>query len=585
MYAELQLGYGFTYRVNFGPDLRNLSSGQFQGSNVLASTGQAIGNAQAGFAKSEAFRYTLDNLLNWNYNRGDHKVETTLLYSVAQDHFTSDSASATNLPYDYQLWYNLGTGSNPQPPISSFAAYTTLSYMGRVNYTYASRYSLTVTGRYDGASVLSPTNRYSFFPSAGLSWQIGDEPFMRRFEFVSALKLRASLGTTGNSAINPYQTEGSLSRTAYNFGSTTAAGYVPGSIPNPDLKWERTAQKDFGVDFGFLNNRITGTLDLYRERTTNLLLPRSLPASTGFSQVLQNVGTTGNAGWEFSLSTINLPGTSGGLRWTTDINLTHNENYIIDLATASGDDIGNRWFIGQPVNVGGATNTDALHNVFYDLKYIGIWQLADSALARKYGQKPGDIRVADLNGDGKIDGADRVIQGNTYPKLIASIFNRLSIGRFDLSFLVQGRLGYTLLDGFASGAKLFDRFNFINVQYWTPAKCTGPAGATAAQQAAIPGCNSFPQPSAGRENPLYNDLNYSVQSYRNGSHWRVRNITVGYTLPETIARRFRFSSVRIYAEAQDPWVITSYYGYDPESGNATTPPSYRTLLVGASFGF
>ena len=585
MFAELNLGYGFSYRVNFGPDVRNRQEGRFQGSNVLDVTGQAIGLAQAGLVHANTFRYTLDNLLNWNLNTGPHKVETTLLYSMAKSRYASDSASASNLPYDYQLWNNLGTGSNPLPPISTFNTFTTLSYMGRVNYTYASRYSLTVTGRYDGSSVLAPGNKWSFFPSAGLGWQIGDESFMRGLTFVSALKLRASMGTTGNSAINPYQTEGSLSRTAYNFGTTTAAGYVPGAIPNPDLKWERTAQTDVGLDFGVLNNRITGTLDLYREKTTNLLLPRSLPASTGFSQVLQNVGTTGNAGWELSISTVNLPGTSGGLRWTTDLSFTHNESYIIDLATASGDDIGNRWFIGQPVNVGGSTNTDALHNVFYDLKYIGIWQLADSALARKYGQKPGDIRVADLNGDGKIDGADRVIRGNTYPKLVASIFNRLSYGRFDLSFLFQGRLGYTLLDGFASGAKLFERYNFLNVQYWTPAKCTGPAGATAAQQAAIPGCNSYPQPSAGRENPLYNDLNYAVMSYRSGSHWRVRNITVGYTLPETFARHFRFSSVRIYAEAQDPWVITPYYGFDPESGSSTTVPSYRTLLIGATFGF
>lgn len=585
MFAELQLGYGFSYRVAFGPDVRSRQEGRFQGANVLDVTGQAVGNAQAGLAASDAFLFSLDNILNWNLNTGKHKVDATLLYGMSKNRFASDSASALNLPYDYQLWNNLGTGSNPQPPISNFSTFTTLSYMGRLNYTYASRYSLTVTGRYDGSSVLAPGHKWSFFPSAGLSWQIGDEAFMRGLTFVSSLKLRASLGTTGNSAINPYQTEGSLTRTTYNFGTTTAAGYVPGSIPNPGLKWEQTAQKDLGFDFGLFSNRLTGTFDVYQERTTNLLLPRSLPASTGFTSVLQNVGTTGNAGWELSISTVNLPGTGGGLRWTTDLNLTHNENYIIDLATASGDDVGNRWFIGQPVNVGGATNSDALHNVFYDLKYIGIWQLADSALARKYGQKPGDIRVADINGDGKIDGADRTIRGNTYPKLLASVFNRLSFGRFDLSFLFQGRLGYTLLDGFASGVKLFERYNFLNVQYWTPAKCTGPAGATAAQQAAIPGCNSYPQPSAGRENPLYNDLNYSVQSYRNGSHWRVRNITVGYTLPERFARNFRFSSVRIYAEAQDPWVITPYYGYDPESGNATTVPSYRTLLVGATFGF
>jgi TonB-linked SusC/RagA family outer membrane protein len=594
LFAELNLGSGLTYRVNFGPDLSNRSDGQFQGANVVAPGGQALGNAQAQLQAEEDFRYSLDNQLTWNLSTGSHKLQTTLVYGFTKDHYQSSTASARNLPYDYQLWYNLGTGDNPQPPVSALSVSTGQSYMGRVNYTYANKYSLTVTGRYDGSSVLAPGHKWSFFPSAGLSWQVGDESFMRHLPFVSSLKLRGSTGTSGNSAINPYQTEGSLTRTLYNFGTSSAAGYVPGSIPNPSLEWERTAQTDVGVDFGFFNNRISGTLDLYRERTSKLLLPRSLPASTGFTTVLQNVGTTGNAGWELSLSSINLPGTGGGLRWTTDVSLTHNENYIVSLASSTGDDVGNRWFIGEPINVGGGggsfsaaqgTGGDALHNLFYDYKFVGIWQLADSALARSFGQKPGDIRVADLNGDGKIDGSDRAIRGNTYPKMIASIFNRVSIGRFDLSFLFQGRLGYTMLDGFAQGDKLFERYNFVDTPYWTAAKCAGPAGATAAQQAAIPGCNNMPSPSAGRENPLYNDVNFCVVCYRDGSHWRVRNITLGYTLPESFARHFRFSSVRIYAEAQDPFVITSYYGIDPEAGNSTTPPSYRTLLIGATFGF
>jgi TonB-linked SusC/RagA family outer membrane protein len=587
LYAELTLPYGFSYRVDFGPDVSNVQDGQFQAAQVnVGST--PLGNAQAGYGRSNDFRYTLDNLINYNYEHGNHKVQGTFLYGIAQDRFNWDSAAARNIPYDYQLWYNLGTGDDPQPPRSSFSQFTTESYMGRLNYTFMRRYSVTVTGRRDGSSVLAPGHKWAFFPSAGLAWQAGDESFMRRFGFVSSLKFRGSWGVTGNSAVQPYQTEGSLNRTTYNFGAGSAAGYVPGQIPNPDLVWEKTTQLDFGVDFGFFANRITGTFDVYREKTKDLLLQRQLPASTGFTSTLQNVGQTGNAGWELAVSTVNLPGTSGGPRWTTDFDFSHVQNYIISLSTGAQDDPGNRWFIGQPINIGGATNLDALHNVFYDLKFVGIWQLADSALARQYGQKPGDIRVADINGDGKIDGFDRVITGNTYPKLIADMTNRLSWGPFDLSFLIEGRIGYTMLDGFASNTKLFERYNQLNVQYWSAAKCGGAPGSTAttaAQQAAIPGCNSWPAPSAGRENPLYNDLNYAVLSYRSGTNWRVRNITVGYTLPESVARRFRFRSVRIYAVAQDPFVITPYYGFDPENGSASGPPSYRTLLVGATFGF
>ena len=596
-FAELQLGRGLAYRVNFGPDLGNRMDGQFQGADVVFN-GTPIGNAQAQRTDAEEFAYTLDQLLTWNGNLGNHRFDVTALYGIQYDRTTTTTAAAQNLPYDSQLWYNLGTGENPQPPQSTLSVWTLASYMGRINYAFNNRYLLTLTGRFDGSSRLAPGHKWSFFPSIGLGWQIGDEPFMRRLGFISALKLRGSAGTTGNTSIAPYQTWGGLDRSRYNFGSGGALGYRPGQIPNPDLLWERTAQLDVGVDFGLFHDRISGTVDAYRERTSDLLLPRQLPASTGFTQVLQNVGETENRGWEATVTTVNLPGREGGPRWTTDLSLTHNRNLIVALASGAGDDIGNRWFIGEPINIG--TNPaippyDGLRQVFYDYEYMGIWQLADSAVARRYGQKPGDIRVADLNGDSAITAADRVIRGNTYPKLLASIYNHLTWGPFDVSFLLQGRLGYTMNDAFSSGAtKLFDRFNNLNVPYWTPEKCDGgpdptkldgPPGMTAAQQAAIHGCNSYWSPSAGRENPLYNDPNSASPAYRPGGHWRVRNITVGYTLPASIAGHFRFASLRIYAQAQDPFVFTSYYGYDPEAGSATTPPSYRTLIIGANVGF
>jgi len=593
LFGELQLGRGFAYHVTFGPDLSSRMDGQFQGANTLLFTATGltvVGNAQAQRLDEEDFAYTLDHLLTWNRNTGNHRFDGTLLYGIQTDRYTSTLAAAQNLPFDAQLWYNLNTGDNPQPPQSTLRVWALRSYMGRVNYAFANRYLITVTGRYDGSSRLAEGNKWSFFPSLGLGWQIGDEPFMQRFGFISGLKLRASIGVTGNTSINPYQTWGGLDRTRYNFGSGSAAGYRPGSIPNPDLLWERTTQIDGGVDFSFFSDRISGTFDVYRERTNDLLLQRQLPASTGFTTVLQNIGKTGNLGWELGLTTVNLPGTSS-LRWTTDLNFSHNKNYIVSLAGGVGDDIGNRWFIGQPINVA----TDPLRRVHYDYDFVGIWQLADSAIARRYGQRPGDIHVRDINGDSAINAADRVILGNTYPKLIASAYNRLTWRSFDVSFLIQGRLGYTMNDAFGSGAtRLFERFNNLDVQFWTPQKCDGGpdpnvydpvAGMTAAQQAAIPGCNSYWNPSAGRENPLYNDVNSSSPAYRSGGHWRVRNITVGYTLPTSLVSRWQFASVRLYAQAQDPFVFTSYYGFDPEAGSAATPPSYRTLIVGAIVGF
>jgi len=598
LFAELQLGLGFTDRVDFGADVWQQACGQFQGANVVLN-GAALGNARAQEIDSGSTGYGFDNVLSWDLNTGAHKVEGTFVYGMMKGRTTSSTAAAWNLPYDSQLWYNLGSGAAPQPPQSTLSASTGQSFMGRVNYTLRNRYSASVTGRADGSSVLAPGHKWAFFPSVGLAWQLGDEPFMRPFTFVSGLKLRASLGTTGNSSVLPYQTEGTLSRTVYNFGSSTANGYVPGAIPNPNLEWEKTQQLDIGIDFGVLRNRISGTFDVYREKTSDLLLPRALPPSSGFTQTLQNIGMTGNVGWELGISTVNLTGTGGGPRWTTDFSFTHNQNYIISLAGGVGDDVADRWFVGQPINIGqqGDAGYDALHQVFYDYKFVGIWQLADSLLARQYGQRPGDIRVADLNGDGKIDGFDRMIQGNTYPRLIASVYNHITWGAFDLSFLLQGRIGYTFSDGFRVNTSLFDRYNDLNVQYWTPERCDGgpdpakldpPAGVTAAQQAAsAPGCNVWWVPSAGRQNPLYDDPSgLQAPGYRVGTHWRVRNITLGFTLPASLVRKVRgVHSMRLYLEAQDPWVFSSYYGYDPENGSSRGPPSYRTVLMGLTLGF
>lgn len=586
-FGEFQIGRGLSARVNFGPDFSSRMDGQFQGANTVFNQAP-LGNAQAQRLDEEDFAYTLDMMLLWNRTiNSTHRIDATLLYGIQADNYTSTTAASQNLPYDQQLWYNLNTGENPQPPQSTLAEWALRSYMARVNYVYANKYMVTVTGRFDGSSRLAEENRWSFFPSIGLGWQLGDEAFMRNMNFISTLKLRASLGTVGNTSINPYQTFGSLNRTRYNYGAGSGAGYQPGAIANPDLQWEKSSTLNFGVDFGVLRDRISGTLDIYQIETNDLLMPRQLPASTGYTQTLQNIGSTANRGWELGVSTVMIPGVGNKLRWTLDLGFTHNRNYITKLSAGAVDDPGNTWFIGQPINVA----TDGLRRVWYDYEFNGIWQLADSAIARRYGQQVGQIRVVDQNGDSAITGADRIIQGNTYPKMIASIYNRLTIGHFDLSFLFQGRLGYTMNDQFSVGSNnLFDRFNNLDVQYYTLEKCDGgpdqtvrdgPAGTTAAAQAAIPGCNENPVPSAARQAPIY----ISTTGYRSGSHWRMRNITLGYTLPASMTRRYMFNSVRFYFQAQDPFVFTDYHGYDPENGSAATPPSYRTVIFGATLGF
>ena len=583
IFAELQITPYLTWRSNFGPDISNNSDGRFRGTNTIDRNG---GPPDAYFERQQNFAYTFDNLLRFNREFGRSRVEVTGLYSIQRNKYSMNHAEAGNLPYPSQLWYNLGTGEVVGPVSSSWSEWALAGYMARLNYTLANRYMLTVTGRYDGSSRLSEDNRWAFFPSVGLGWQLGDEAFFRSSPLgrvFNSLKVRGSWGVTGNTGINPYQTQGGLTRTRYNFGSAGAFGYAPGSIPNPDLVWEKTASTNLGFDFGLFSNRLTGSLEFYSEKTYDLLMSRQLPATSGFTSTLENIGKTGNTGWEFNVSTVNLQGRGRGPRWTTDFSLTHNRNYIISLSGKTIDDIGNRWFIGQPITVGGGTtnwegsptNSDLLRAVFYDYEMLGIWQTADSALARGYGQRPGDVRVRDVNGDGKIDAADRTIRGNTYPKLIGNLYNRVTWGAFDISALLTFRLGYTLYDYFGVGnSVLAGRYNNLNVDWWSPTRCVG-------EVALSESCNSNPRPNANREQPLYG----VTRGYMSGSHARIRNITVGYTLPSSVARQFRMNSLRLYMQAQDPFLFSSYQGYDPEAGTTGSPPSYRTIVFGTTVGF
>jgi hypothetical protein len=437
--------------------------------------------------------------------------------------------------------------------------------------------------RRDGASVLAPGHKWTTFPTVGLAWQLGDERFMDRFGWLSSLKLRASFGKTGNSAISAYQTQGALSNGKINFGTTTAAAYYsnPTNPANPDLGWEKTGKTDVALDFGLLANHVTGSVDFYRENTSDLLLTRSLPGTSGYTSALQNIGSTRNSGIEMQLSSINLDNAQG-LQWRTDVAFAHNKNEITGLAFYSDTtlcpkeaprcDANNGWFVGQPINTG--AQTDPLNNtgafvgdpqrrVWYDYKQLGVWQLADSLEAKNYGSKPGQIRIQDTNGDGIINAKDKVLQGNTYPKWTASIYNSFKYGGFDLSILANIRSGYKIWNTYTPS--LYGRFGQLQTSYWTP---TNPD-------------NVNPSPNLNGTPLAYGNS----RGYIDGSQWRIRTVQLGYTMSPRMATRLRVKSARIYATAQEPFVSYKYDYFDPESGYAGGSPVYKTLLIGADVVF
>jgi TonB-linked SusC/RagA family outer membrane protein len=563
LFAEYRLAKGLSLRTNFGPDLSFARNGRFRGSETFDRQG---GTADARIQEERTTAYTLDNILSYRRDVGRRdKLDATLLFGVQSQKVDSVSSQVSGLPYEHQRTYNLGSAGRVESVGSSLQEWTLQSYMARVNYDLRGRYLMTLTGRADGSSRLAPGRKYGFFPSVALAWRASDEGFLRDRGWFDELKLRASYGRTGNTGINPYQTQGSLGRTTYAFGDAAAYGFRPSVLPNPNLRWETTTQLDAGVDYSVLKNRVSGTVDFYVSRTNDLLLSRLLPPTTGFNQILENVGATRNTGLELGLTTVNVerPG-QGGFRWTTTANWSTNRNRIVSLS-GGGDDVASRRFIGQPISV------------WHDLEFAGIWQLADSAEARRYGRTPGQIRVVDQNNDGQITlAADRVVLGSPFPDWIGSLSNRFDWKGFDLSVLATARQGFMLNSWFHTSLnQLFGRYNNLKVDYWTP---TNPS-------------NTNPRPNRDQESPL----NGGARAYRDGSFVRVRNITLGVAVPPRLVGRLGAQSARLYFTAQDPFLFTRYDGFDPEAGSGNinadgnvdgaATPNFRTLLLGLNLGF
>ena len=552
LFAEYRPARGLSLRTNFGPDLSFVRGGRFRGSETFDRQG---GTADARIDENRTFAYTLDNILNYRRDVGRaDKVDATFLYGVQRQRSDEHNTQVSGLPYEHQRTYNVGSAGRIESVASSLSEWTLQSYMARVNYDLRGRYLFTLTGRADGSSRLAPGQKYGLFPSVALAWRASDERFLRDRGWFEELKFRASVGRTGNTGINPYETQGALGRTTYAFGDAAAFGFRPSVLPNPNLKWETTTQLDAGVDFSVLKNRVSGTVDYYLSRTNDLLLRRLLPPTSGFEQILENVGATRNAGVELGLTTVNVerPG-QGGFRWSTTANWSTNRNRIVALS-GGGNDVGSGRFIGQPIQV------------FYDHKFAGIWQLGDSVEAKRYGQTPGQIRVVDQNNDGQINDADRVILGSSFPDWIGSLSNRFDWKGLDLSVLATARQGYLVNSAFhTSFNQLFGRYNNLKVNYWTP---TNPS-------------NTDPRPNRDQEFPLYG----GARAYRDASFVRVRNITLGYAVPGRLVGRLGAQSARLYFTAQDPFLFTSYDGFDPEAGNVASPPSFRTLLLGLNLGY
>lgn len=523
-YAEVKFPgalTGLKFRLNAGYTYFPERSGSYIG---------RLANDNNGTARSvnaSTNSYTIENILTYSKDIKKHHFDFTALYSAQERKYNSTTAGATGFINDELGLDNLGAGAT-QTSGSYRDRYGLNSQMGRLFYSYDSRYLFTLTARRDGSSVFGAnTTKYGVFPSAAIGWNVINENFMKNVKLISNLKLRLSYGKTGNEAVGVYNTittEGS-SRSPFNGISTI--GVIPNNLGNIMLQWETTKTANIGLDFGILNNRVTGSVEAYQNKTSGLLLNRSLPIITGYSRVLENIGKTTNNGLELTLNTQNIAGKD--FRWETMVVFATNKNKIDDLYGDGKDDLGNRWFIGQPINV------------VYDYKMTGVWQTGEDVSKQDPTAKPGSLKFADLNGDGKITGDDRTILGQTAPKWTGGITNTFHYKNINLSVFIQTAQGITRNNpDLTYGDETGRRNTPAEIGYWTPEN------------------QSQTRPALSYNNTL----GYGYAS--DASYTRIKDVTLSYVFSQHILDKLHLGSLTVYASGRNLHTFTNWVGWDPE---------------------
>jgi len=535
MYAPLK---GLRYRIQFGPEFKYYTTGTFYNQDGI----NGDGNNTAQYKNEQTRAWTLDNLIYYDRDFGaDHRMGLTLMQSASSYHYEDGNMKATDVASSSELWYNLFSGGALSTFGTGLKEKTMASYMVRGNYSFKDRYLLTASIRWDGASQLAAGSKWASFPSMALGWRISEESFMENATAVSNLKLRLGYGVTGNSAIDIYATKGALTQLYYNWGaSSSTPGYVasdpsqkePAKMANQDLGWEKTEQYNLGLDYGFLNGRINGSLDWYKTKTKDLLLAMSIPSLTGYTSTFANVGKTKGWGIDFQINSQNIK--TRDFEWTTNLTWSKDKNEIVELSNGREEDTNNKWFVGEEIGV------------YYDYVYDGIWKSSEAAEAEKYGRKPGQIKVKDLSGpDGTPDGTidannDRKIVGKVRPDWSGGITNTFRYKDLEFSFFIYSRWGFTV----PSGALTLDgRFQMRKIDYW------------------IKDVNEDAEYYSPGSNGEAADTYTESMNYQDGSFIKMRNMSLGYYLPSKICRQLGINSLKVYGQVMNPFTIYSKCDY------------------------
>lgn len=528
--------------------------------------------------RSSSLNWLTETTVNYNKSFGRHAVTGLLGYTAQKQMDKGNSLRSRSYPNN--LVYTLNAASNIISQGSSTESeWSLISYLARFNYNYNSKYYATVSIRTDGSSRFGEENKYGYFPSAALAWRVSEEKFMNDVSFITDMKIRTSYGETGNNNIGNYAHYATIGYESYPFGNTVYGGYAPAEFTNPALTWEKQRSFNTGIDASILKSRVSFNVDYFQTRNYRLLLNVNVPVVTGFGTALQNIGEVKNAGWEFAVSTINM---NGKFEWTTDINFSTFKNKVVKLGPEGAPIINayNITQIGQPI---GMFYGYIANGVFLNQAQLNAGPVYNPGAADR--SRVGDIRFLDVSGpagkpDGIINTYDRAIMGSPYPDFYYGMTNRFAYKNVSLQVNVQGsKGGYTFSDG---DQHLYTRARYAQWyterNYWVSESSPGD-GVTVRP-------NNDPKGGLRQKSSRY--LNPA-------SFFRINNITLAYAVPAGITRKLRLNSLRAYATATNPLLITKNNSFNPEvsnSGSSLTPgvdndnyPVPKSLVIGLNVSF
>jgi TonB-dependent starch-binding outer membrane protein SusC len=526
------------------------------------------------------------NLLNENtitYSKSfknEHNFEFLAGFTQQQSVTEGVVARSDNYANDLTTYNDLSAGATALKPSSSYSKWTLKSYLGRVTYNYKQKYFATASFRTDGSSRLGVNNRWGYFPSASFAWQTNKESFFREFAntaHISNLKVRISAGRTGNQEILPYQSEALLTSYSYpTTGTSTLSGYAVSQLANPNLKWETTAQYDGGFDLGLAKDRINLIVDVYYKKTSDLLLSVPIATTTGYSSVLENIGSVRNKGIEITLNTQNVK--TKAFSWNTDITYSINRNKVLSLNSGTSVvtltselQTGSAIVVGQPLGAFWGYKTDGL--------YKSTDEIPSSPLLGTSITKVGDVKYVDINEDDAITQAeDMTVIGNAQPKFIGGITNNFTFKHFDLSVFAQ----------FTYGNKIY---SYIIQQLMVPSGYRNAIAGFADHYTSTNTTAKYQRANANSTTNAVSDL-YVFD----GSFLKIKSVNLGYSLPKGILSKLKVEKVRLYASATNLFTFTKYIGFDPEvnyfdSNSARQGvdfgayPSSKTYTAGLSIVF